>query len=222
MLVPLWKRGECQSLGCVHLSAPWRLLSMSTLSRNPGALLRSHWAAEHAHCLPDKWAWLEATRGPSVRISVVTMAGITARKISLLGNSKGYMPLLHLTGHAAYYLSVEVQIGRFGVLHVSVNRWTEPLQCWVLSCVHFPCDPIACSPAGLICPWDFPRHMNTGNTDCHLLLQIFQPRDKTRVSCVFAIGRRVPLPLHHLGKRACTARTHMYRALTSVYVAFPV
>ena len=28
----------------------------------------SHRAAEQAHYLPDKWAWLEATRGPSVRI----------------------------------------------------------------------------------------------------------------------------------------------------------
>ena len=51
------------------------------------------------------------------------------------------------------------------------------------------CDLMGCSPPGS-CPWNFPGK-NTG-VGCHFLLQgIFSPRNQTRVSCIFCIGRQI-------------------------------
>ena len=53
------------------------------------------------------------------------------------------------------------------------------------------CDPMDCSTARLLCPWDFPGK-NTG-VGCHFLLQgIFPTRDWTRVSYVSCIANSLP------------------------------
>ena len=53
--------------------------------------------------------------------------------------------------------------------------------------------PLGLLPIRLLCPRNFPGK-NTG-VGCHFLLQgLFRPRDRTHISCVSCIGRRV---LHH-------------------------
>ena len=44
-------------------------------------------------------------------------------------------------------------------------------------------------PTRLPCPWDFPGK-NTG-VSCHFLRGSVWLRDRTRVSCVFCIGRQI-------------------------------
>ena len=61
-----------------------------------------------------------------------------------------------------------------------LDKWVlhELCVCLVVQSCLTLCDPMDCSPARLLCPWDSPGK-NTG-VGCHAL----QPRDRTQVSCI--------------------------------------
>lgn len=116
-------RPECHAWVVVW-SAPWRFLSMFTLSRNPRTLLKvTGQQNKLTICLTNGPGWKQ----PGDHLwesNEVTMTGITARKIQPAWKfqAKGCTPLLHLTVYTTLYVCRSVDRAVW-VLHISVNKW---------------------------------------------------------------------------------------------------
>ena len=163
---------------------------------------------------------MEANRGPSVRISVITTAGITARKIQLAWKFQGIYTFTSLNCPSSILVCVE---GRIEWFEFCIYLWTNDLwACTMLGAQLCPilCDPIDCSPSVSSVHGISQARVLDQNAISYS--RSSQPRDQSSISCVFAIGGRIIYPWG-TWEALPAVITHIYLVkFISVYIMFSV